>query len=173
MNAYYSGRFSPLRGFWQDDEKGSIPPALPRHARTRSFPSFVLASPTSSMYPEGIRSVLASPAASLDDLFDLPARFRSASSTRITRTRPTDYLAGVHTRDVPYSARRGSRRRAQRWRVLFIAPCAVRETPGNGRVPRAKRLFWQARGGWARQCLGRAREKASVSAATAFMNNPG
>jgi hypothetical protein len=35
--------------------------------------SFVLVSPTSSMYPEGTPAVLASPAASRDDLFDHPA----------------------------------------------------------------------------------------------------
>src|SRR5687768_9421052 len=31
----------------------------------------------------------------------------------------------------PYSARRGPPRRAQTWRALFIAPCALREAHGK------------------------------------------
>ncbi len=63
-----------------------------------------------------------------------------------TKTRPAHHLAGVHTRDAPYSARRGPRRRAQTWRALFSAPCALREAHGMGHIPRAKHLSWQAPG---------------------------
>src|SRR5688572_6919327 len=56
---------------------------------------------------------------------------------RLTKTRPAHHLAGVHTRDAPYSARRGPRRRAQTWRDLFVAPCALREALGKGRRPGA------------------------------------
>lgn len=68
-------------------KKALLHPPCPKRVRTRSFPSFVLISPASSMYPTGkerilVRlgwagetgtpAVLASPAASLDDLFDHP-----------------------------------------------------------------------------------------------------
>ncbi len=81
MNAYYSGRSSLGWAFGRMMKKAV---------------SFVLVSPTSSMYPAGkerilVRlgragetgtpAVLASPAASLDDLFDHPARSRSVPST--------------------------------------------------------------------------------------------
>jgi hypothetical protein len=63
------------------------------------------------------------------------------------KTRPAHHLAGVHTRDAPYSARRGPRRRAQTWRALFIAPCALREAHGRGASWRAcgGRVQWRLR----------------------------
>jgi hypothetical protein len=53
--------------------------------------SFVLVSPTSSIYPEGTPAVVASSAASLDNLFDHPARFRRASS-RVSHGSPTAFV---------------------------------------------------------------------------------
>src|SRR5687768_8074463 len=58
-------------------------------------------------------------------LLDGPQGIAVSRNGRLTKTRPPYYLAGVHTRDAPYSARRGPRRRAQTWRALFIAPCAL------------------------------------------------
>jgi hypothetical protein len=68
-------------------KKALLHPPYPKRVMTRFFPSFVLVSPTSSMYSTGkerilvrlgwagetgTSAVLASPAASLDDLFDHP-----------------------------------------------------------------------------------------------------
>ncbi len=50
-------------------------------------------------------------------------------------------LAGVHTRDAPYSARRGPRRRAQTWRALFSAPCVYLTRPPKAFIsPSAPRV---------------------------------
>src|SRR5687767_6082821 len=94
-------------------------------------------------------------------LLDGPQRIAVSRNGRLTRTRPAHHLAGVHRRDAPYSARRGPRRRAQAWRALFIAPCALREVRGKGRV--LARLGWAG----ARTDFGLSRFT------TAFMNNPG
>src|SRR5688500_6263349 len=73
-------------------------------------------------------------------LLDGPQGIAVPRNGRLTKTRPAHHLAGVHIRDAPYSARRGPRRRAQAWRALFIAPCALREAHGKGRV--SARLGW-------------------------------
>jgi hypothetical protein len=99
-----------------------------------------------------------------------------STNDRLTKTRPAHHLAGVHTRDAPYSPRRGPRRRAQTWRALFIAPCALREAYEKGRVPLAKTLSWQAQGGWVKKRQGWAGEIKGFGLnrlPTAFRNNPG
>jgi len=54
-------------------------------------------------------------------LLDGPQEVRVPRNGRLTKTRPAHHLAGVHTRDAPYSARRGPRRRAQTWRFIHRA----------------------------------------------------
>ncbi len=54
-------------------------------------------------------------------LLDGPQEVRVSRNGRLTKTRPAHHLAGVHTRDAPYSARRGPRRRAQTWHSCMLA----------------------------------------------------
>ena len=68
-----------------------------------------------------------------------------------------------------------TRRRAQTWRSLFIAPCALRETIGKGCVPWDKSASQRAWGGRVRKRLGRVGEIGDfglVRLATASMDNP-
>jgi hypothetical protein len=88
-------------------KKALLHPPYPKRVRTRFFPSFVLVSPTSSMYSTGkerilvrlgwagetgTSAVLASPAASLGDLFDHPVAsvkpLRTTASRRIAMNHP-------------------------------------------------------------------------------------
>jgi hypothetical protein len=50
--------------------------------------SVVLVSPTTSLYPKGTPAVLASPAASVDDLFDHPVASVTTASRRIAMNHP-------------------------------------------------------------------------------------
>jgi hypothetical protein len=68
-----------------------------------------------------------------------------------------------------------TRRRAQTWRSLFIAPCALRETIGKGCVPWDKSASQRAWGGRVRKRLGWVGEIGDfglVRLATASMDNP-
>jgi hypothetical protein len=98
-------------------------------------------------------------------LLSVPPHIAVSETGPLTKTRPAHHLAGVHKRDVPYSARRGPRRRAQTWRSLFIAPCALREATGKGRVPWDKSASQRAWGG-------RVSEIGDFGLATASMDNP-
>jgi hypothetical protein len=59
-------------------------------------------------------------------LLDGPQGIAVSRNGRLTKTRPAHHLAGVHTRDAPYPARRGPRRRAQTWRFIHRAVRLVR-----------------------------------------------
>ncbi len=52
----------------------------------------------------------------------------------VSRTRPAHHLARVHKHDAPYSARRGTSPARTNLALFIIAPCALREAYGKGRV---------------------------------------
>ena len=105
-------------------------------------------------------------------LLSVPPHIAVSETGPLTKTRPAHHLAGVHKRYMPYSARRGPRRRAQTWRSLFIAPCALREATEKGRAPWDKSASQRAWGGRVRKRPGRVGEIGDFGLATASMDNP-
>src|SRR5687768_3234760 len=91
---------------------------------------------------------------------DGPQGITVSRNGRLTKTRPAHHLAGVHTRDAPYSARRGPRRRTNVARFIHRVVRLVR-SPRKGASPGTPGV-----GG----CNG---DFGLSRFTTPFMNNPG